>query len=565
MNKLTKKVLAAIAASVMAVTAVSPSVYANVSYDTVLDGWVKTGDTQRRYENGVPYTGWLNVEDGTKKYCLNGYLVKGNFTIGRKTYSFGKEDGVLKGDGTEAAFSAECGEVNPDTAKIELHVYANKNEGKEYSVGNPEKMERWVKGKWTDCKAKNTDYTVDDSASLFSCQRSNTVYFYPRRYTGSNLSEGYYRITLSARDESDAKASAKKFYAIFKVTPKNIYRDGLLDEGTLTRRYSKETPYTGWSQVRNGLKKYYLDGYAMTGELQMDDVIYTFDGDGNLVSSINAGVSADCGKKVSEGSNINVSVYSTVNKNEKYYAVTPVHITHWEYGRWSECSTDYLTSGYYKADLTARSVEYDTIRNVSNIFEVVPYEVVKNGWVKENGTERRYKSGRPYTGWTESSDGSRKYCYDGYVVTGDFQIGKYIYSFRADGIYTGIRRKLTVTADCGNAIASASDSIKITVVNSGADGKNYTLGLPYKMERWENGKWVSCMGNGVYYAVPAISLTVYAKSDRVRSNSEVMAFDPQAYTGYNFTPGYYRIALNGWPSDLSSAARQDIYAMFEVV
>ena len=593
MNKLTKKILAAaasaaMAASVMAVTPVSLSVYANVSYDTVLNGWVKSGDTERRYENGLPYTGWLNVEDGTKKYCLDGYLVKGSMTIGNKTYSFGKEDGVLSGTGTETTFSAECGEVNPDTNRIDLSVYVNKDDGKQYSAAEPEKMERWVKGKWTDCKDKDSVYVVDDIASYFSYQSSNKVSFFPQAYTKNNLTEGYYRITLTARDENDAKASAKKFYAIFKVTPKNIYKDGLVDEGTLTRRYVSGKPYTGWTQGKNGLKKYYLDGYAVTGELQMDDIIYTFDDEGYCTNQRYPVLSASCEKKISaDTEQITIDVYSKINNGKEYIVPAPSKMMRWEYGRWVICKgydTSYnsmakyadvtysksdktyfypqmytdrnFKQGYYKIDLFSNGAN-GVIERFSVVFEAVDYTVVKNGWVKEGGTERRYKSGKPYTGWIENSDGTRKYCYDGYAVIGNFQIGKYVYSFNENGIYTGIKSKLIVAASCGDAVATDTQKLTITVTNTGSE--KCTIGQAYKMERWENGKWVDCIGNGVDYVTTDLAYIIYGASQKNKANYVNLDFYPQKYTRNNFTAGYYRISVSG------GGYGNNIYAVFEVV
>ena len=593
MKKFIRRITAALAAAVMTISAANLSVWA----DTVADGWVKEDGTERRYMDGSPYTGWLNVDDGTKKYCLDGYLVTGSFTVDGKTYSFGK-DGVLTGKGTVPEFSAECGEVNPDTKEIRLSVYANKNDGKTYAAPDPVKMERWVKGKWVDCKGKNVSYgyTVDVPEGLFSYQYSTLLSFYPQKYTNNNFCEGYYRLTFSASDAVDSKAASKKFYMVFKVTPKNAYKNGWVSEGSLERRYKNNFPYTGWLNMKDGTRKYCLDGYLVKGELQMDDVIYTFDDEGICISKSNAVLSADCGGKVSaDTKKVDISIYLNVNNNDEYWAVDPVNAKRWEYGRWVDCrgyGTEYITddcladitysksdkvhfypqeytnnnfsAGYYKIDLTARSLWSNNAERFSAVFEVVPYEVIKNGWVREGDLERRYTAGKPYTGWLNMKDGTKKYCFDGYVVTGDFQIGKYIYSFSSDGIYTGIKRKLVLTASCGNAVASTAQNIKITVANSGADGKDYTFGMPYKMERWENGRWVSC-SDDENYAVPLLSLTVFAKSSGARSNIESLYFSPQTYTGGRFTPGYYRVALSGWASDSSAAARQDIYAVFEVV
>ena len=565
MKKFIRRISAAIAAAVMTVTAAGLSVRA----DTVADGWVKEDGAERRYMDGSPYTGWLNVDDGTKKYCLDGYLVTGSFTVDGRTYSFGK-DGVLTGKGTVPAFSAECGEVNPDASMIDLTVYANKDDDTEYDIGNPVKMERWVKGKWTDCIGKNTEYAVDDIMAYFSYQSSSKVRFYPQSYTNNNFKEGYYRITLSAKESGNKKASAEKFCMVFKVTPKNACKDGWVTEGSMERRYKNGVPYTGWLNMKDGSRKYCLGGYLVRGELQMDDVIYTFNDDGICISTAAAVISGDCGGKITAGTGKpDVSIYSAVYPNETYYAVSPVRISRWEYGRWSGCSADNLVPGYYKADLSAASAESGRPQNVSAVFEAVPYEVVRNGWIKESGKERRYDSDIPYTGWLNNNDGTKKYCFDGYTVTGDFQIGKYIYSFGTDGTYTGIKRKLVLTASCGNAVSGDAEKLVITVTNTCLDGRDYAVGDPYKMERWEKGRWADCAAYGAFPDISDSASVLSGTPGGCEPVSAKMNFYPQRYTGYNFTPGYYRIAFSAWDAGKSGFAwqssRQDVYAVFEVV
>lgn len=605
MNKLTKKILAAAAAAVMTVTAVpavSPSVYANVAYDTVADGWVTEGGVKRRYIDGFPYTGWLFVEDGTQKYCLDGYLVTGSFTIDGKTYSFGK-DGTLTGKGTVPDFSAECGAVDPDTRKIEFTVFANKDNGKEYSIGNPEKMQRWVKGKWVDCIGKNTKYAVDDSAAIFSYDRSNRVSFYPQAYTNNSFTSGTYRMVFSAREMYNSKASAKKFYTVFTVSPKNFYKNGWVTEGSMERRYKNGVPYTGWMTVNGIKRKYCLDGYLVKGELQIDNLIYTFDDEGICTGKTKAVLAAGCGVsgKVSANTErLDINIYLNVNNGDEYWAVDPGTVKRWEYGRWVDCrgyAKEYITDdcladikysksdavhfypqeytrnnfkeGYYKINLAAHSFNSSKVEHFSTMFEVVPYEIVKNGWVKENGIERRYKNDVPYTGWVKSKEGIRKYCFDGYAVTGDFQIGKYIYSFGADGSYTGFRRKPVITASCGEVISSDTKTLVITVKNTGLDGRDYAVGDPYKMERWENGRWVDCAAAGVFLQTSDDAAVLSGASWGDEPVSVKMNFYPQNYTGYNFKPGYYRISLYAWDAGSSGFAwqssRQDVYVMFEVV
>ena len=183
----------------------------------------------------------------------------------------------------------------------------------------------------------------------------------------------------------------------------------------------------------------------------------------------------------------------------------------------------------------------------------------KSGLVKEYGIQRRYSEGLPYTGWTTNKDGLRKYYLDGYAVTGDFRIGKKIYSFDKNGIYTGKSTKPVLTANCIDTISSDTDIIKITVSAADKTGTEYITGDPHKMERWENGKWINCIGENVEYAVNDLG---YIFSSQ---NSNTVSFYPQQYTDNEFTEGYYRITLSCWEDGKYNTTKQEFYAVFEVV
>ncbi|MCH5347696.1 MAG: hypothetical protein J1E40_00105, partial [Oscillospiraceae bacterium] len=222
MKKLAKKIFAALAAAVMAVTAVGSSVCADTADKAAFTGWIKEDKIQRRYQDGLPYTGWLNYSGGRKKYCLDGYLMKGDYIIDGKSYHFNVY-GVSNGIYTVPALSAECGEVNPDTHCIDFTIFVNEDDGKTHSIPYPSKMERWEKGKWVKCGGD--DYVIPDAFIYYSFQHPNTAPFYPRDYTLGNFYEGYYRITFDKR-------SPDKYYAYFKVSPSNEYKDGFVQEGT---------------------------------------------------------------------------------------------------------------------------------------------------------------------------------------------------------------------------------------------------------------------------------------------------------------------------------------------
>ena len=183
----------------------------------------------------------------------------------------------------------------------------------------------------------------------------------------------------------------------------------------------------------------------------------------------------------------------------------------------------------------------------------------RSGMVKEDGVQRRYSEGLPYTGWTENKkDGSRKYYLDGYSVTGDHQIGKKIYSFDKNGIYTGRSRAPVLTARCDGVVSTDSDVIDLTV--TGTD-KEKCFGEPYIMERWENGKWVDAVSEGDSYSIYAVYHTLKKSEDGKKS----VKFSPQSYTKNNFHEGYYRIAFQCWDEDNFEKTKENFYAVFEVV
>lgn len=183
----------------------------------------------------------------------------------------------------------------------------------------------------------------------------------------------------------------------------------------------------------------------------------------------------------------------------------------------------------------------------------------------ENGVQRRYSNGLPYTGWTKSKDGSRKYCLDGYAVTGDFQIGDKVYSFGEDGVYMGKSDSPVLTASCESRVSSDTEKLYVTAAAHDKNGRDYAVGEPEKMERWENGKWVSCIGKGIEYAVDGIGYVLSGIEGQCEPNDVKTTFYPQTYTGGNMPAGYYRIALMGGEFGNYPETKREIYAVFEAV
>lgn len=184
-----------------------------------------------------------------------------------------------------------------------------------------------------------------------------------------------------------------------------------------------------------------------------------------------------------------------------------------------------------------------------------------SGWTKSSdGTRRRYSKGLPYTGWLKYKNGQRRYCLDGYMATDNMQIGDHLYTFNEDGFYTG-KVALTLITKCDKVVSSDSDKIEVALKN--LDGRDYNFGVLSSMERWEKGKWVNCYEewvgeNGEVLAYPSIAYFLKNKGDMTE-----LDFNPQLYTNYNFSEGYYRIPIGSWLGNYKN--KYECYAMFQVV
>ena len=159
-----------------------------------------------------------------------------------------------------------------------------------------------------------------------------------------------------------------------------------------------------------------------------------------------------------------------------------------------------------------------------------------NGWAKSGGINRFYNQGTPYTGWLKTKDGAKKYVLDGYLVTGEFQIGNTSYSFNNNGILSG-EAPLAISADVGKVSADTETiTIKLTMLENGLQ----SFGVPVLLERWEKGEWVNCFADSEG-GIP-MTLQLYSMSEKDQTLE--IQFNSLAYTDYKLTPGYYRIPIN---------------------
>lgn len=194
MKNIAKKIIALAAAAALTITAVSLSAFAD---KTAKEGWVKEDGISRRYNEGTPYTGWLKNKDGTKKYCLDGYLVKDEIQKGKYSYFSPDKDGRLTGKNPLAVSAEVEGKITPDTETITIKL--TKLAGGSTTFGAPALLERWEKGEWVDCFA-DLDGNVPMTMELYSLSKKGETLdleFYSLARTGYKLTPGFYRIPIN--------------------------------------------------------------------------------------------------------------------------------------------------------------------------------------------------------------------------------------------------------------------------------------------------------------------------------------------------------------------------------
>lgn len=169
------------------------------------------------------------------------------------------------------------------------------------------------------------------------------------------------------------------------------------------------------------------------------------------------------------------------------------------------------------------------------------YTGTYSGW-KNN---RCYKDGLPYTGWSETKDG-RKYCLDGYAVTGEFPVNGEIYTFSGKGICKESRTPV-VSVTCGERVCTDTEKIKITLEN--LDGKSHEFKIAKSFEYFKDGEWVSCKSTNSY--VP-LGKGISQKGEKLTFEADV-----SEYSRNKFNVGFYRLPI--------ISGEETYYAVFEVV
>lgn len=178
-------------------------------------GWAKTNGISRRYTDGKPHTGWLKSKDGSYRYVLDGYTVKGEIPIKNKVYTF-DENGIM----TEQK-KADMTVRRDETAGTEPLVFEiTPMHIGDFGYGNPDKLERWENGEWVDCLGVD-GYIITDEENLISfqgcIQEVHIIEFSPKRYIGKEITAGTYRLTFHALEERPDKHNFE-LYCIFEIT-----------------------------------------------------------------------------------------------------------------------------------------------------------------------------------------------------------------------------------------------------------------------------------------------------------------------------------------------------------
>ena len=165
----------------------------------------------------MPYTGWLKNKDGSRKYCLDGYLATGDIQLNGKIYTF-DENGILTGK--RKADIVFYGNFPVDAGDGVLYIMVTAADGK-FSISSPQGLERWEKGEWVSCDDKDDPWQfTNDEHPLFDtdgCEPFPTYEFdFPvRDYLGGKITAGHYRLVFTVSDE--IKNESFKAYYLFYV------------------------------------------------------------------------------------------------------------------------------------------------------------------------------------------------------------------------------------------------------------------------------------------------------------------------------------------------------------
>lgn len=136
---------------------------------------------------------------------------------------------------------------------------------------------------------------------------------------------------------------------IFGTSATPVYADKLKTENGVLYRYDDDSvqigKYTGWAKYKNGTRKYFLDGYFVTGKMPVGKNICTFDKNGVLTEKTPAEIIAEQDGSVHSGDKkISVTAKSLGDGVYEMYPVSKFE--RWEKGKWVDClgrDVEYVT------------------------------------------------------------------------------------------------------------------------------------------------------------------------------------------------------------------------------
>ena len=168
-------------------------------YIGTYSGW----KNDRRYKNGLPYTGWSETTDG-RKYCLDGCAVTGEFPVDGEICKFSGK-GIYK-ESRKPDAAVTCSEkVCTDTEKITVTI--ENLDGKSHDFQIAKSFEYFKDGKWVSCKNTSSYVPLGKGISQKGERLSFDVDV--SEYSRNKFNEGFYRLPIISGEET--------YYAVFEA------------------------------------------------------------------------------------------------------------------------------------------------------------------------------------------------------------------------------------------------------------------------------------------------------------------------------------------------------------
>lgn len=159
----------------------------------------------RYYKDGLPADGWIE-SNKEKRYCLDGYPVKGEFPVDGTLYKFDGK-GVYTDKNRTPAVSVTCGErVCADEEKLTFTI--ENLDGKSHDFKIAKSFEYLKNGEWVGCKNGKVQYAplkggLSQKGEKLSFEVST------KEYSKNKFAAGFYRLPVQCGTETH--------YAVFEA------------------------------------------------------------------------------------------------------------------------------------------------------------------------------------------------------------------------------------------------------------------------------------------------------------------------------------------------------------